>query len=221
MATTRKRRPYDGTSRRKSADKTVRSILDAARKLFLQRGYIATTMPAIAQAAGIALDTVYAAVGRKPKLLGLLIEGAISGTEEPIPAEQRLYVRAIRAETDAVKKLRIYAAALCSIHPRLAPMLRILQMAVPLDAELAALWREISDRRASNMLLFAEDLLATGQVRADLSAQQIADIVWSTGSPEFYLLLVGERGWGIEAFEHWLRDTWVRLLLRDPRRKGR
>jgi AcrR family transcriptional regulator len=212
MAAIAKRRSYDSTSRRKSADNTVQSILDAARTLFMEHGYNATTMSAIAERAGIALDTIYAAVGRKPKLLRLLIEGAISGREEPIPAEERPYVRAIRAESAAVGKLRIYAAALCAIHPRLAPMVRILQMAAPFDAELAALWREISTRRASNMLLFAEDLLATGQIRAEAPAQQIADIVWSTGSPEFYLLLVGERRWGIEAFEKWLGDTWVQLL---------
>jgi AcrR family transcriptional regulator len=212
MAATPKRRSYDSSSRRKSADNTVQSILDAARKLFVEHGYNGTTMAAVAQAAGIALDTIYAAVGRKPKLLRLLIEGAISGTEEPIPAEERPYVRAIRAETGAVGKLWIYAAALCAIHPRLAPMVRILQMAAPFDAELAALWCEISARRASNMLLFAEDLLATGQIRAELSAQQVADIIWSTGSPEFYLLLVGERRWETEAFERWLGDTWVQLL---------
>ena len=92
--------------------------------LFIERGYIATTMPAIAKQAGIALDTVYAAVGKKPTLFRLLVEGAISGVDQPVAAEQRDYVRAIRAEPGAAGKLRIYAKALCGIHPRLAPMLR-------------------------------------------------------------------------------------------------
>lgn len=210
-----KRRVYDATSRRMAADRTVRSIMDAARALFLERGYIATTMPAIAKQAGIALDTVYATVGKKPTLFRRLVEGAISGTEQPIAAEQRDYVRAIRAETQAAGKLRIYATALRSIHARLAPLLRVLQVAAPLDADLAALWQEIAERRATNMRTLAENLLATGQVRTGLSVQQAADVIWSMGSTEFFLLLVGERGWSLDAFEHWLGDAWIALLLRD------
>jgi AcrR family transcriptional regulator len=189
--------------------------MDAARALFVQRGYLATTMSAIAKQAGIALDTVYATVGKKPTLFRLLVEGAISGAQGPIPAEQRDYVRAIRAEPDAARKLRIYAKALCTIHPRLAPLLRVLQVAAPADADLAALWKEISERRAANMRTLSENLLATGQVRDDLSAQQLADIIWSTGSPEFFVLLVGERGWSLKDFEQWLGGTWTALLLRD------
>ena len=208
-----KRRTYDASSRRKAADATVRAVLDAARRLFLEYGYAATTLPAIAKAAGIALDTVYAAVGKKPKLFRLLVEQAISGQSGSIPAEQREYVRAVRAATDARTKLRTYAAALRDIHPRLAPIFRVLQAAAPLDADLMELWRDISTRRASNMRLLAKDLLSTGQARSGMSVQKAADIIWSTGSPEFYWLLVGERGWPLDAFEQWLADTWIGLLL--------
>lgn len=215
MPRIRKPRAYDATARRKAAEQTARSTMDAARTLFVQRGYMATTMSAIAKHAGIALDTVYATVGKKPTLFRLLVEGAISGAQEPIPAEQRDYVRAIRAESDAARKLRIYAKALCAIHPRLAPLLRVLQVAAPMDADLAELWKEISERRAANMQTLAENLLATGQVRDDLPARQLADIIWGTGSPEFFLLLVSERGWSLETFERWLGEAWIALLLRD------
>src|SRR6478736_2992580 len=145
------KRAYDASSRRKSAEGTRQSIIDAARRLFLDKGYAATTMPAIAQAAGIALDTVYATVGKKATLFRLLIEMAISGSDRAVPAEERDYVRAIRAETDAARKLRLYAAALGRIQPRLAPLIRVLQGAASLDSELEALWQTISQRRADNM----------------------------------------------------------------------
>ena len=96
-----------------------------------------------AKAAGVALDTVYATVGKKPALFRLLIEMAISGSDAAVPAEEREYVQAIRAEPDAAKKLRIYAAALCSIQERLAPLFGVLQGAAPIDPELAALWQGI------------------------------------------------------------------------------
>jgi AcrR family transcriptional regulator len=213
MAQTIRTRAYDSRSRRKAALATRQSILDAARRRFLKKGYAGTTMPAIAQAAGIALDTVYATVGKKPALFRLLVEMAISGVDRAVPAEERDYVRAIRAETDAARKLQIYAAAVRRIQPRLAPLFRVLQGAAPLEPELNALWQDIARRRARNMRLLARDLAATGRLRAGLSVAEAADIVWSMNSPEFYLLLVEHRGWSPAAFERWLGDAWIRLLL--------
>jgi hypothetical protein len=90
----------------------------------------------------------------------------------------------------------------------------VLQAAAPLDEDLRALWREISERRAANMRLLARDLQATGGLREDLSADDVADVIWSTNSPEFYLLLVAQRGWSPERFQRWLAEAWKRLLLR-------
>jgi len=208
------RRVYDSSSRRKAAETTRQSIIGAARCMFLEKGYVAATMPAIAQAAGVALDTVYATVGKKPSLFRLLVEMAISGSDRAVPAEERDYVRAIRAEADAARKLRIYATAVRSIQPRLAPLIRVLQGAAPLDPELNALWQGISERRAKNMRLLANDLAVTGRLRTGLSVAKAADIIWSMNSPEFYLLLVEQRGWSPEEFERWLADAWIRLLLK-------
>jgi AcrR family transcriptional regulator len=208
-----RKRVYNSSSRKEAARLTHQSIIDAARSVFLDKGYAAATMPAIAQAAGVALDTVYATVGKKPALFRLLIEMAISGADRAVPAEEREYVWAIRAEADAAKKLRIYAAALCSIQQRLAPLFRVLQGAAALDPELADLWQGISQRRAKNMRLFATDLAATGRLRPLLSVAKAADIIWSMNSPEFYLLMVEQRGWSPKEFEDWLVDAWIRLLL--------
>jgi AcrR family transcriptional regulator len=213
MARKQKRRTYDSSSRQEAARATRRAILVAARTLFLQQGYAATTMPDIARSAGVALDTVYAAVGKKPALFRLLVETAISGEDEAIRAEERDYVQAIRAEPDPANKLRIYTGALCRIHPRLAPLVTALQAAAPLDPDLKSLWREISERRAANMRLFAENLSATGSLRAELSISAAADIIWSLGSPEYYVLLVESRSWPLAEFERWLADAWTRLLL--------
>ena len=91
----------------------------------------------------IALDTVYATVGKKPTLFRLLVEAVISGHNEAVPAEERDDVRAIRAEPDAARKLQIYAAAARSIQPRLAPFFQVLHAAASQDADLKALGEEI------------------------------------------------------------------------------
>jgi AcrR family transcriptional regulator len=205
------KRRYDATRRRAAAARTRAAILDAARELFTERGYAATPMTGIAERAGVALDTVYASAGRKPDLARLLIETAISGTTEAVPAEQRGYIRAIRAAPDAGSKIDLYAAAMAEIAPRLAPMLAIIQQAAPAYPELAALWDQIAERRAANMRRFVADLAATAPLRLDPG--EAADIVWATNAPELYQLLAGHRGWSPQQYERFLADTWRRLLL--------
>jgi hypothetical protein len=153
-------------------------------------------------------------------LFRLLIEAAISGRDAAVPAEARDYVRAIRAEPDAGRKLDRYAAAVTRIRARMAPLLTVLREAAPAAPELAALWREVSERRAANMRLLAQDLAATGGLRPDLTLDEVADVIWATNAAEFYALLVLERGWPPARFERWLADAWRRLLLRDRRIPG-
>jgi AcrR family transcriptional regulator len=207
------KRRYDATGRRQAAERTRAAILDAARELFAERGYAATPMTAIAERAGVALDTVYASAGRKPALARLLIETAISGTDQAVPAEQRDYVQAIQAAPDARTKIAIYAAAITAMAPRMALVLSIIQQAGPDEPALAALWHEIAERRAANMRRFVADLAAAAPLRLDLD--QAADVVWATNATEMYQLLVGQRGWSPERYERFLADTWKRLLLAE------
>lgn len=207
------KRSYDRTTRLAAAARSRHDILETAHRLFAERGYAGTAMADIASAAGVALDTVYASVGRKPELVRLLVERAISGSDAPVPAEERAYVQAIRAEPDPVRKLEIYAAAIRNIHGRLAPLVRALQAGAAAHPELAQLWRGISERRARNMRHFAGQLAEAGALRPGLAVEEAADVVWATNAPEVYNLLVGERGWTPERYQAWLADAWRRLLL--------
>jgi AcrR family transcriptional regulator len=204
-------RRYDASRRRAAAAETRHSILVAAREVFLERGYVAATMPAIAERAGVALDTVYASVGRKPSMFRELIETAISGQDEAVPAEQREYVKVMRAEPEPARQLEIYAAAVTAMHARLAPLVALVRDAAAIDEQLARLWKEIADRRAANMRLLAADLARTGRLRVGI--EEAADVIWATNSPEFFLLMVRDRGWDPERFQAWLAATWRQLLL--------
>jgi AcrR family transcriptional regulator len=199
--------------RAEAAAETRQRILDVAHELFVSHGYDAMTMQAVAERAEVALDTVYEVVGKKPLLARLLVETAISRTDRVIPAEERDYVRRIQAEPDARTKLAIYAGAVVAIHGRLAPLVHALEGAAARHPELAAMWREIAERRARNMRLFASNLVATGTTRAELTVERIADIVWGLAAPEVYLLFVEQRRWSPADFESFLREAWERLLL--------
>jgi AcrR family transcriptional regulator len=205
------KRRYNAAGRREAAARTRGAILDAARELFTERGYLATPMAAIAERAGVSLDTVYASVGRKPELARLLIESAISGSDDAVPADQRDYVRAVRAAPDADTKIAIYATAITAMAPRMSLVLAVIQQAAHAEPQLAALWAEIAERRAANMRQFVADLAAVAPLR--LAPDEAADIVWATNAAEMYQLLVSQRGWSLERYQNFLADTWRRLLL--------
>ena len=214
-----KRRSYDNTAREATSQATRQRIVDAARGLILERGYRGTTVADIAAAAAVHVDTVYQLVGRKPVLLRELIEQALSGTDHPISAEQRDYVQALKAEPDPARKLTIYAGAVRAIQVRMAPLFLALRDAAATEPEARQVWQEISERRAANMQLLARDLKDAQGLRAGLSIDDAADVIWATNSSELYVLLTLERGWSPDRYEQWLAETWQRLLLPDGTRR--
>ncbi len=219
----RDKRSYSSPRRLEQAAATRREVLMAARELFVANGYGPTTVAAIAARARVSVDTVYATVGRKPALLRELVETAISGADGPVPGAQRDYVGRMRAAATAGEALTIYARAIADIQQRLAPVFLALRAAAATDPACAALWTEIAQRRAHNMRALVADLRPTGELREDLTDDQIADIIWSMNSAEYWDLLVRERSWTSEEFADWLADAWIRLLLKpaaEVRRQG-
>lgn len=207
------RRRYDAPHRREAAAQTRRTIVEAARRLFGEFGYAGTTMAAIAKEAGVSHETVYASFGPKPALFRHLVEIALSGTDEPVPALERDIVRQARAESDPSKILDMFAHYVRSLEERLAPLFAVLSEGARTDADLRAYAEELSSRRVGHMRAVVEDLAARGGLRADLSADMAADVIWIMNSPEFFLLCVRDRGWSPDLFEQWLADAWKRLLL--------
>ena len=205
-------RSYDASRRRAAAERTRLGILAAARELFIEGGYASTSVQAVADRAGVSLDTVYASVGRKPQLLLAVHDMELAEGPVPVPAEQRDYVRAVREAPTAEAKIRTYAAAMARVLPRTVPIMTALREAGATEPACAAQHDEISERRAANMRLFVADLRGTGELRDDLTDDDAADLVWSLNSPEWFGLVTG-RGRSPEEYAALLTDVLVRTLL--------
>jgi AcrR family transcriptional regulator len=170
-------------------------------------------MAAIAEAAGVSIETLYLSVGPKAAMVRQLVEVALSGTEDPVPGPQRAWVRDFVAEPDCRLKMRLHAApAIRRLHERLAPIWSVVMEAAPGDADLRALVDELEQRRLDDMRLMAQHLADSGALRKDLSVEMAADILWVTNATEFHRLLK-RRGWEPDVVERWLADAWIRLLL--------
>lgn len=213
MAKDVNRRTYHSPRRAAAAAATRQAILAAARSEFLHNGYTATTIAGIARAANVAVDTVYTSVGRKPALFRTLIETSLAGQDQTLPAAEGESVRQIRAAATGSDKIEVYASTIAAIHQRLAPLFLALREAATAHPELGQLWSQVADRRARDMHALATDLAATGELRAGLTLDEVADILWSMNAAEYYVLLVHDRGWSPQRFGQWLAEAWRRLLL--------
>lgn len=187
-------------------------MLAAARDLFTGRGYAATSVADIAAAAGVSVDTLYAAVGRKPQLLLAVHDMALAEGDAPLAAEQRGYVQDVRAAEGAAAKIAVYAEALGRVLPRTVPLLEALRAAGESDPDCREVHAAVGERRAAHMRLFAADLRATGELREDLDDDAVAELVWTMNSPDYYLL-VRSRGRSATEYAALVRDVWTRTLL--------
>src|SRR4051812_49894304 len=134
--------------RRRGAAATRRRIADAALELFSTRGYAATSLQAIADAASLHVQTIYQTFGSKPSVLEAACELARAGADDPeTPPEQWPWARALVAEPDPAKVICRYATHVRTIAPRAGPLVAEIRNAARADAELAAFLADIEAGR--------------------------------------------------------------------------
>ncbi len=202
-------RTYDSSRRRAQAAQTRRAILDAAQRGFEQDGYVATTMEAVAQEAGVALKTVYLAVSTKAGLLRAVWDLVLKGDTDEAPVAERSWYLDVLEEPDPERKLRLVAHHSVAVKRRIGPMLRTIRSAAAVDPEGAALWELIQTDFHANQGAIVESLAA---VRPGLDVERSTDVLWALNHPDVWLLFV-DRGWSPEDFEAWFADTLVAQLL--------
>lgn len=197
------------------------AVVQAARRLFLERGYTATTMEAISDSSGVPAATVYRLFASKLGILKALLDVSIAGDDESVPVQERPLARALLADPDPVKQLAGFAGITAGILARAEPIYRILVSAGGSDPHAAALLVEQTRQRQQGQAQIARSLARAGALRAELREKDAADIIYALMSPEVYRLLVGDRGWPPARYEQWLRDSLVGQLLPQPTQRRR
>src|SRR2546421_2324406 len=205
------KRRYDASRRQEQARENRARVLTAARTLFLTHGYAETSMPEIAKAAGVSVQTVYKTFANKATLLKAVFDVSVAGDDEPVPMAERDVIGAIRAEPDARRKITMYLGHLAEGAPRTFPVQLLARDAAGADHAAADVWAQMRREMLTGMTFFAENLLATGQLR--VSVEDARDILWTYHCPELYELLVLERGWAVRRYAQFLATAVIGALL--------
>jgi AcrR family transcriptional regulator len=195
---------------------TRQRIIDAAEALLLAKGYASTTLQAVAAAAGVAVETVYARFGNKTSLLGAILEDGIVGADRAGDVLDQPEIRAIRASTDQCEQVRLLASYSRGILARTDTAHRILRSAAAVDDAASQMQQQDTIRRIEGQRFYVKLLLANGPLREGLTETEAADVYSALASPDTYAFLVGTQGWTADRFESWLADTLACTLLSQP-----
>jgi AcrR family transcriptional regulator len=204
------KRAYRSPLRAEQAQRTRAAVLDAAGDLFITRGYAGTTMKDVAEAAGVAVQTVFGQ-GSKVALLLSCVDRALVGDDEQVPLRQREQFTRLLGAGDKAEKLAVLREMALDRVPATGPILRAFRNAAGADAEVAAAWAEYERRRASDASVLMGSFGPL--LREGYDVDRAVDVAWSVFTTDTAELFVSGRGWTVEQYADWVVDTIDRLLL--------
>jgi len=201
------RRTYDNSRRQAEAEARQRRIVTAATALFVEKGFAATSIDQIAQAAGVSPQTVYAAFGSKAGVLSKAIDVAVLGDYGP----ESLIDRApLLADMSSEPQRMFFAAAahfVRELHERVAPLIQVM-----LQAGLDELRTLVTHKIRADCASWVEQLGPA--LRPSLTKDDAADILVTIQAPYLYSLFTVDLGRSPDQYEKWLADALARMLLR-------
>ena len=206
-----KTRSYQSPLREEQAARTRARILEAARPLFERDGFARTSVKAIASAAHVAPDTVYAIFGSKSRILTALIDHELAPSEDDSAVTERAEARAVRDELDQRQQIHLFARDIAAVVERVRPIHEILQTAAAVDPKMQAISLQMENYRLTEIRKVAAWLASRGRLRVD--PERAAEIIWALASPSLSRMLCEIQQWSLDHYSAWLEDTLVRTLL--------
>jgi AcrR family transcriptional regulator len=192
------------SKRTEKAQRTRQRIIEAARGLFVEQGYGATTLQDVAARAGVAVQTIYFVFGNKRTLLKELVDITIAGDDEPIATMDRPWFQGVLAAETAEAQLKAHVKGTRAVLARVAPITTMLAAASASDPEVAQLWPHGNRPRHEVQVAAGKALVDKPGARDGVTAEQAADILYALLGPELYLLLVRDCGWSPQQWERWV-----------------
>jgi AcrR family transcriptional regulator len=194
-------------SRRERAKATQARIVKAAYDLFVSRGYASTTIAEIADAAGVAVQTVYFTFHTKPALLSRAYDSAVMGEGQPLAPDQQPWYGAMVAEAKVTAALRHLVTGVGEITRRVTPLFLVARAAAESDAETARVMSFHETWRAEGYRQMLDLLRAKAPLRSGVSPERATQLLLLYAGPDVYHVLVDDYGWTLEEWVEWTVAT--------------
>lgn len=175
---------------------------------------MATTVEAIATEAGVSAKTVYDAFGTKPGVLRGVWDLRLKGDTSDVPVAALPRYVEILEENDPRRMVAVLVRNSMVVKQRIGDVLQVIRDASSVDADSRDLWRLIRTDFHSNQRVLVEAIAKRKGLKAGLSVDRAADILWMLNSPDTWLMLRVERGWSVDDFAKWFLETATAQLLK-------
>lgn len=200
-------RQYRGVQRQAKTAAARARVAEAALELFIDQGYAATSMEAIAGRAGVGLRTVYDLHASKVGILRALLE---SFARLPRP-QFETEVEVLKADPRA--QLRFLVQFAVDYFAAAEPLLDLISTSGFAQPELQSAGEQGERFRRSSQGPIVSEWTRRGVLRPGLSRNAAADILWAMTSPSLYLLFVRQRHWSRRRYSDWLSASVAELLF--------
>jgi AcrR family transcriptional regulator len=194
---------------------TKRKVAEAAAELFVAGGYQATTLQAIADAAGVHVQTIYQAFGTKVAVLAEAAAVLVAGPDEDptTPPPQRAWVTELFAEPDPVHQLALYAKDMRAVSERYMGLLDVMRVTAAADPDVGSFLAEAERGRYAGPAHIAHTLAERGVLADGLTAQRAADIMYAVTTYDVFRSLIRDRDWSGQEAQDWVARSLATLLL--------
>jgi AcrR family transcriptional regulator len=215
------RRGYVSGTRSEQAQKTRSRVIDAATRLFVEHGYAATTIRAIAAQAGVSVPTVELLFGTKAQLLHVVIDVAVVGDDEPVPVLNRAWAADAQSVRDLAGFLSTVAQVLSEAQARSAGVMLAAYEAAASDPDIQLLILDRESQRERTSAWIVDSALDRAALRAGLDRAGAIDTVWMLMDPVIFNRLTRHRGWSSDRYASWFADSVAQLLVGNAVRHSR
>jgi AcrR family transcriptional regulator len=205
-----------GRRREQRARHTRARIAQAALRMFLDRGYVATTVEAIAAEAEVAPATVYQAFGTKHAVLAQALDATIAGDIQPVPLLDREWVTAARRHPDPRHRLAAVVRGAAQVAAQTAPLKEVMREAAATDPAVRDLIRDDHDRRRGTQRALLEIAVGADDLRPGMTLDAAADAFFLLVNSNTYQLARQILEWTDDDWQRWLVETLTRELLQPP-----
>jgi AcrR family transcriptional regulator len=187
---------------------TRTQILEAARTMFEELGYHGAGLAAVAKTAGVSRQAIYLHFPSKAELLTALHLHIFA--TDVLPVVER---HPITAEMTALDALETMIAVDVEVISKVWRIHEALTTARRQHPEVEETLRPREDDRYGELLDRARRLKKEGELPPGMRPGALADMLWGLVSVGTYTSLVNERGWSLDRYGRWVRDT-IRLHIR-------
>jgi AcrR family transcriptional regulator len=197
------------------AARTEANLIEAARALFIDQGYVPTTLAQIADRAGVAARTVYVRFQTKANLFKRVVDLSLVGDAEPIDVAHRPRAQDAMSADTLAERIAALAEVCVGIADRAGALFEVAAQAEGLEPELDAAAQSGRRATAESAREFWLKAAGDGIISTALDPERLALATDLLICADTVVHIRRAHGWSAPTYQSLINDA-LTALARPP-----